>query len=258
MKWVLVFLALAAWVAVRGGPARAAGIDCTLAATPVERAICADPGLRALDARLSESFLRRHSALQGPKANAFVQDQRDWLAARGTRCPTAAPHCLRQDLEARLAKLSSASQRRPAAKRKSARLAGVWKVQPIFDPLGAGQSAPASIDDELLGRDLPKPGDTVIAKQGEPCTGSFCRAFTWKPQSVASVAATDEIPPSLALQADTPAYVVLEGDKAMDVVVVGADHKLYFRLFLCDAHDEHCRTGFEVWAPVSPDARLAP
>ena len=258
MKRISTVMALAAVIAVRGGPARAAGIDCTRAATPVERAICADPGLKALDARLAKSFLRQRSARQGAERKTLLQDQRGWLAARDTRCPTAAPDCLRQDFEARLAELVPDSQRLPAAQRRRARLTGVWKVQPIFDPMGAGQPAAASIGDELLMRDLPKPGDTVTAKDGEPCTGLNCRAFIWDPQPVADVAATNEIPPSLTLQPHAPAYVVLEDDKAMDVVLIGADHRLYFPLFLCDAHDENCRTGFEVWAPASSDARLGP
>lgn len=68
-------------------PARAAGIDCAKAATPVERMLCADPGLRQADAAVAEAFAAARDAAPDPAA--LRDAQRQWLKARNA-CPDAA------------------------------------------------------------------------------------------------------------------------------------------------------------------------
>ncbi|KQT54357.1 hypothetical protein ASG43_01745 [Aureimonas sp. Leaf454] len=73
-RWIVL-----ASLLVLTGPATAAGFDCAKASTPDETAVCADPRLSDLDARLSTSYAAAR------KAAAFDDVQtvaRDFLADR--------------------------------------------------------------------------------------------------------------------------------------------------------------------------------
>ncbi|WP_431047290.1 lysozyme inhibitor LprI family protein [Roseateles sp. L2-2] len=60
--------------------AGAFAMDCTKAATPVERLVCASPRLQALDLRLNDAF--RVAAVVATDATALRDEQRRWLATR--------------------------------------------------------------------------------------------------------------------------------------------------------------------------------
>jgi len=75
----LLFLALGATP-----PADAASFDCRTPSNPTEKAICADPQLRALDAELAEAY---HHALATTakgsiRRQELIAEQRQWLAMR--------------------------------------------------------------------------------------------------------------------------------------------------------------------------------
>lgn len=84
------------------GPLIAAGMDCKLAATTSEQAICASPNLYRLDQRMGELYsnLAKSYPQQLP---ALRQAQRAWLKQRD-RC-LAAEDCLTQEYDQRLAAL---------------------------------------------------------------------------------------------------------------------------------------------------------
>ncbi|ALJ38676.1 DUF1311 domain-containing protein [Azospirillum brasilense] len=90
--------------------AAAAGFPCSKAATPTEKAICADPALSALDGRLATTYraalerLSGASPEEGAAGAAVKADQRAWLRERDSCGADAA--CLRRAYDGRTAILS--------------------------------------------------------------------------------------------------------------------------------------------------------
>jgi len=83
--------------------AHAAAFDCKAAATPTERAICADPALRDLDAELGSAYAQAlHATADG--SAALRQQQRDWLRTRDA-CGADAG-CLATQYRQRLARFA--------------------------------------------------------------------------------------------------------------------------------------------------------
>ncbi|KAA0679764.1 lysozyme inhibitor LprI family protein [Roseomonas genomospecies 6] len=106
--------------------AMAAGFPCSKAATPTEKAICADPALSALDERLSATYRAALESLsgaspdEGPAGAAVKADQRAWLRERDS-CGADAS-CLRRAYEGRVAVLSFRTD--PAAPSPAGRYVG--------------------------------------------------------------------------------------------------------------------------------------
>jgi uncharacterized protein len=96
--------------------ASAASFDCAKAGTPVERMICADPGVSTLDQRLAEAY--KSASARDPHVK---ETQRDWLAGTRNRCGTTA--CLSEAYGARLEALKKDG---PACAASSAQLVGDW------------------------------------------------------------------------------------------------------------------------------------
>ncbi len=84
--------------------APAASFDCARAATPIERAICADAGLARLDRQVAEVYQQKLRDSYEPGAkDKLKQGQRDWLATRNKMCGGPAPGaCLTKLYGARL------------------------------------------------------------------------------------------------------------------------------------------------------------
>lgn len=74
---------------------------CARAATPTERAICADAEVAALDVAMAAAYAAR---LRGPSPEAVRADQRVWLDLRAA-CGTDTT-CLAEEYRARIAALS--------------------------------------------------------------------------------------------------------------------------------------------------------
>lgn len=70
------------------GPAVAeeASFDCLKAATPIERLICTDPQLVALDGSLGQAFAARRQRLPEKDRDDALAEQRAWLALRIKQC----------------------------------------------------------------------------------------------------------------------------------------------------------------------------
>ncbi len=95
--------------------ARAASFDCSKAAKPHEKIICADPNLSKADEALSQAYSRLMADLPGALKPALQKSQRSWLAygplacshdGRGTIKDNAAfAQCLLAEYDSRLATL---------------------------------------------------------------------------------------------------------------------------------------------------------
>ena len=106
--WVRAVAGALALAAVLGaaGPAPAASFDCDNAATDVERMICNDPALEALDEQLAAAY---GAALVAAGANdaRLTADQRAWLAERD-RCADA--DCVAAAYRSRLLTLNGGAE----------------------------------------------------------------------------------------------------------------------------------------------------
>lgn len=119
---LLVALSLA--LAGSAVAARAAGFDCTKAASAVEKTICSEPTLNELDERLAESYAK--ASRRCPSGEVKAGQQR-WLAEVRNRCRNAA--CLASAYRERLPVLLD-WQCPPdeTCAGPSAKLAGAWKL----------------------------------------------------------------------------------------------------------------------------------
>ena len=108
MRTSVVFVVLLAAMACAAGSARAASFDCTRAATPVEKAICAAPALSQLDERAVAAYDEAVATLgigedDDPQGYLLLRGHQEWSAARN-RCGTVTG-CLLQMYLRRLAVL---------------------------------------------------------------------------------------------------------------------------------------------------------
>jgi uncharacterized protein len=120
-----VFACLLPVLVAIAGPAPAASFDCTKAATPVEKQVCADPELGALDERLAAAFKALGDEQTGNERGRRAprsDDQRRWLREVRDRCADAA--CLRKAYADRIAVLAAWHQ--PA--KADATIAGQYSV----------------------------------------------------------------------------------------------------------------------------------
>ena len=93
---------LALLALVFSGAASAASFDCAKASTRIEKAICADAGLSALDEHLGRFYFAARERL-AENASCIVADQQQWLRAQRNPCADVA--CLKKAYLSRLAEL---------------------------------------------------------------------------------------------------------------------------------------------------------
>ena len=127
----------------------AAGIDCGKARTPTEKAICATPGLLALDQQIAAAYADA-IARQPDRRDAMRQDLLRWLKQRDGACALPSgdiPACLAGQMGERLAALAPPP-----------------KPQPAAAPPGLAQMAPPAVrpDDPPLPPDVTPPGAAAI------------------------------------------------------------------------------------------------
>jgi uncharacterized protein len=63
-----------------------ASFDCALASAPIEKLICSNDDLAALDAALAQAYGAQRQGLARDEAAALRREQRDWLRSRLTAC----------------------------------------------------------------------------------------------------------------------------------------------------------------------------
>jgi len=76
--------------AVMLGAAPAVAFDCGKAATAIEKAICADPALKAADSAMADAYAALRASMGDDQRRALKGDQLDWLRRREDLC-TAPP-----------------------------------------------------------------------------------------------------------------------------------------------------------------------
>ena len=94
-RWRSIYLCLGLAILIVTGARTAAlaqpSFDCVQAQSTLERRICANPSLAALDAGLGDEFRdAQHAAASPASRDARLADQRRWLAGRAAACPGAA------------------------------------------------------------------------------------------------------------------------------------------------------------------------
>ena len=101
-----VAVSFAAGALAQDGPK--ASFDCKKAATPVEKAICEGNYTAQLDVAMDELYRGVLGKAEGAKRTAVETAQRQWLAARSTRCGQAKPNgeCLARLYKDRIVALS--------------------------------------------------------------------------------------------------------------------------------------------------------
>jgi uncharacterized protein YecT (DUF1311 family) len=140
--------------------------DCAKASTVVERAICADPDLKASDDGMSQAYAHLRETMQGRERNMLQLAQKRWVNLREDRCNgetgTALTSCLLNFTRERRLLLEGAPESGPGA--------GV-PIVPVFiqQEGGAKQydvdytllrfASPATAGQELFNRELNKIGD---------------------------------------------------------------------------------------------------
>lgn len=108
-----------------GGAAEAASFDCAKAATASDRAICANPGLSALDGELGTIYAQRVAA--NP---ALRQLERGWIAARTAGCGGNVS-CLTSLTNAQISFLRSGAAQPPAALPRSAGACSLTRISQV-------------------------------------------------------------------------------------------------------------------------------
>lgn len=87
-------IACAAILALLNNNAIAASFDCTKAIVTLEKTICSTPPLSKADEEMSKSFQKLKDASKGDKAQALLQEQREWLKNRTDYCAATDAACL--------------------------------------------------------------------------------------------------------------------------------------------------------------------
>lgn len=113
-------------LALVAGQAGAAGFDCARAGTAVERMICAQPALSALDDQLAKAY---DAARRSGRHPGLLAQQRDWLTKVRDRCTDAT--CVRAAYTSRIAALRGDDG---PCKVSEAQLTGAWRGTDGNDP----------------------------------------------------------------------------------------------------------------------------
>ena len=171
---VFVLAAISAVIGIAAPAARAQSFDCSKARTPVERAICAQPSLGALDRAVADAFAQKLARPDTDSA-ALKAEQSAWLRQRDAGCkvaPAQLAGCLNTALTSRLGAL--AAQSAPAAAAAAAPVApgpqaGAQVPAPPRAPALAPPAIPSAANPPAARATLDRaaipagvPGDTLL------------------------------------------------------------------------------------------------
>jgi uncharacterized protein YecT (DUF1311 family) len=73
----------------------AANFDCAQASSGVEKTICGDSQLNRADEEAGSYFFKLKDSLKGARSQELLEEQREWLKLRTTKCDAADAVCLR-------------------------------------------------------------------------------------------------------------------------------------------------------------------
>ncbi|MCY0910315.1 lysozyme inhibitor LprI family protein [Massilia antarctica] len=157
----------------------AASFDCALAATTVEKTICADDQLSLLDSQLAQSYMEAKSS--SSSADLLKSEQRAWLATVRNKCADA--ECLRQAYTVRIAHFGGTS----ASVRNSS-----VPLDASMTPVDqANQSATIAEKSDPLASSNPSPVQSAV--KSAPPQDAGAKTVAESPSSDKSAAATDSV-----------------------------------------------------------------
>jgi len=100
-----IIIVAAPWLLLTWSAAAQPAPDCRRAATPVDKAICADPKLAAADKGMAAAYAALRTRLPAEQHTALLADQREWLRHRNETCAGKSgeelPKCLLAETEPR-------------------------------------------------------------------------------------------------------------------------------------------------------------
>ena len=183
MGWLKAWAAC--WLVV--GAAFSPPLDCSRAASALDKAVCGNPGLVRLDGRLNQTYGDLLPQLTERAQGELRTQQRTWLAKRDQVCGNGDAGCLRKAYEERIDGLSALEAESRVTESKLDSLAlpfsvvGTWKATEIRDPVPAKPASGADAHESLSRADLPDVGKLVSASPGRVCVeGQDCRFMAWK------------------------------------------------------------------------------
>ena len=121
----------------------AMAFDCGRASTIVEKAICAEPALKSLDARMEAAYAEAKSLSSKPEQKMLARSQKAWIAERETGCASAGAglnSCIGKSTQERLDLLDGRQESGPGS---DGRIIPVFIVQ-------AGTETQYELDISLL------------------------------------------------------------------------------------------------------------
>ena len=252
---------LLATTILAGAASAAPTVSCGRAKTRIERAICADPGLRRADAELGQAYgdVLRHT--DGPVRAGFIAQQSAWIGSRDGACATASPDCLAKAYAGRQAQLDALSARVASSDLNLLNdtvplvLSGSWKAgaprvlgRPVAKP--PLDLAAAAADDGL-----PDAGTVVTGRPGKLCYGADCFAAGLEPIRLAAVY-SDERATALGIRPGSPAYQVTL--TAVHVIRLVQDRigTLLALFDACAPLHQSCVTAAQEWSPADGNAAI--
>jgi uncharacterized protein len=124
--------------------ANAAGFDCTKATTAIEKTICADGELSALDGKLMQAY--KTSLSNSAKVDTLKVEQRTWISTVRNKCSDAT--CLKQAYAERIAQLDGSSPAAADQPQSSNAAASPTKPAEVAEPkaaMGVAATAPSPV-----------------------------------------------------------------------------------------------------------------
>lgn len=143
---------------------------------------------------------------------------------------------------------------------RSVTLRGRWQVGPVVDP--SHQPPPIDLAAQLASARLPRPGEVVRAAAGKLCVGSVpCDEVSWTETPFADSEYGDGLMQALGLSRQTRVYQANTGNRLISYTLFARpDHTLMALVPLCQDSNRArgCRAAFEIWRPISPNAKMVP
>lgn len=223
-------------------PAAAQGTDCGRATTAAERAICADPALRAVDGQMGKLFAELRKAATPAVRTRLVEGQRAWLKQRDCT-GTCLADKLRERRDALLALAARIGDDGTVPRDlRAAWLTGVFRTGTVG---GLGGLVPA--EDAPW---LPDAGTEYELRAGAICYDGGCRDFGLEPQRLTDGPGREGLPALLQLPAGTPYLLTYFGGRAEYALVVAPSGAVLAVANACAASGAPCGWVRQDWVAV--------
>ena len=239
---------------------KASAINCQLASTSVERAICTQPELVKLDANLNEAYQDLQPNLTAKARLTVVAQQRAWVAERDRLCATGNLSCFRKEYTARLDQVRALKAAAQVATGLLSDLhpfvvTGSWRATSIYDPGAKGAVGNTDLAYSLFQAQLPAIGGLVSTGPGRICEqGSDCQQIAWTRTTLIKVMGAKAMNRVLSIPLDAPVLVGDQGAKEVPLLtLVPRGVGVVWAIFILTGHQADTgRYVAEEWTPVGP------